>query len=91
MAMIVHAVMNNGSSQIWNAIPEYSDDRLHMSAADAAVATVHINYMVAIALWVGAIVAVLVYGPRNLPRHPRQVLIAASVESHEPTTSRVRR
>jgi hypothetical protein len=29
----------------------------------------------------GAIVLVLVYGPRNLSRHPRQVLAAASDDS----------
>jgi uncharacterized membrane-anchored protein len=90
IAMIVHTALN-ASSQIWNATPEYSGGRLSMSAADAAATTVHINHMVAIALWVGAIVAVLVYGPRNLSRHPRRVLCAASAESHEPTTSRVRR
>jgi hypothetical protein len=63
-----------------------------MNTADTAAATVHINHTVAVALWVRTIVAVLVYRPRNLSRHPRLVLSAASAESHEPTTSpRVRR
>jgi hypothetical protein len=36
--------------------------------------------MMTIVLWVAAVV-VLIYGPRNLSRRPRQVLPAASGES----------
>jgi FlaG/FlaF family flagellin (archaellin) len=42
---------------------------------------VHINVMFAIVVGVAAVVVVLVYGPRNLSRHPRQVLAAAGDES----------
>jgi membrane protease YdiL (CAAX protease family) len=69
MAMLVHAVFN-ASSRLWRAIPEYSVEP--PSAAEAAAQTVHINLMGAIVLWVAAVVVVLVYGPRDLSRRPRQ-------------------
>jgi hypothetical protein len=49
------------------------------TAAEAAQ-TVHINIVMTVVLWVVAVV-VLVCGPRNLSRHPRQVLATASGES----------
>ena len=49
--------------------------------AEAAAQTVHINLMMTIELWVAAVVVVLVYGPRNLSRSPRQVSVSASSES----------
>ena len=41
----------------------------------------HINIVMTVVLWVVAVLVVLVYRPRNLSRHPRQVLAAASGES----------
>jgi hypothetical protein len=61
-----------------------------MSAAEAAAATVRLNLMVAILLWVAAAAVVLIYGPRNLSRRPREVLSAPSAESGEPKIPRVR-
>jgi membrane protease YdiL (CAAX protease family) len=78
MAILLHAVLN-ASTRLWNTLPEYSVEP--PSAAEAAAQTVHINIMMTIVLWIAAIVVVLVYGPRNLSRHPRQVLASASGES----------
>ncbi|HSK99141.1 MAG TPA: type II CAAX endopeptidase family protein [Rubrobacteraceae bacterium] len=78
MAILLHAVLN-ASSRLWNVLPEYSVEP--PSAAEAAAQTVHINLMMTIVLWVAAVVVVLIYGPRNLSRHPRQVLATASAES----------
>ena len=78
MAMFFHAVMN-ASSELWKTIPEYSVKP--PTAAEAVAATVHFNLMTAIALWVAAVVVVLVYGPSNLSRRPRQVLTGAGGES----------
>jgi hypothetical protein len=78
IAILMHAVLN-ASSRLWGAMPEYSVEP--STAAEAAARTVHINIMFAIVVGVAAIVVVLVYGPRNLSRHPRQVLAAASDES----------
>jgi len=55
-------------------IPQYSVRPA--SATEAAAATAHINLMYAIVLWVVAAEVVLVYGPSNLSRKPRQVLSA---------------
>jgi membrane protease YdiL (CAAX protease family) len=87
MAILLHAVLN-ASTRLWNTLPEYSVEP--PSAAEAAAQTVHINLMMTIVLWVAAVVVVLVYGPRDLSRRPRQVLSTDSTESGEPTTSRVR-
>ena len=70
MAMIVHAVMN-ASNETWKAIPQYSVRP--ESTAEAAAGTVHINLMGAIVLWVVAVAVVLIYGPLNLSRNPRQI------------------
>jgi CAAX protease family protein len=80
MAMLVHAVMN-ASTQLWKVLPEYSGGPGSMSAADAAVATVHANLMLTVVLWVAAVSVVLVYGARNLSRKPRQVLANEGGES----------
>ena len=80
MTMLVHAVMN-ASTQLWKVLPEYSDGPGSMSAADAAVATVHANLMLTVVLWVAAVSVVLVYGARNLSRKPRQVLANEGGES----------
>jgi uncharacterized protein len=71
MAMFFHAVMN-ASTEVWKAIPQYSVRPA--SVAETVAGTVHINLMSAIVLWVVAVVVVLVYGPRNLSRRPRQVV-----------------
>ena len=84
IAILMHAVLN-ASSRLWSAMPEYSVEP--PTATEAAAQTVHINLMATIVVWVAAIVVVLVYGPRNLSRHPRQVLAAASAESGAPRTS----
>jgi cytochrome b561 len=84
MAILLDAVLN-ASTRIWNTLPEYAVEP--PTAAEAAAQTVHINIMMTIVLWVAAIVVMLIYGPRNLSRHPRQVLATASDESGEPTTS----
>ena len=78
MAILMHAVLN-ASSRLWSAMPEYSVEP--PTAAEAAAQTVHINLIATIVVWVAAVLVVLVYGPRNLSRHPRQVLAPASSES----------
>lgn len=78
MTILLHAVLN-ASTRLWNTLPEYSVEP--PTAAEAAAQTVHINLMMTIVVWVAAVVVVLVYGPSNLSRHPRQVLAAASSES----------
>ena len=78
LAILMHAVLN-ASSRLWGAMPEYSVEP--PTAAEAAAQTVHINVMFAIVVGAAAVVVMLVYGPRNLSRHPRQVLAAASSES----------
>jgi len=78
MAILLHAVLN-ASTRLWNALPEYSVEP--PTAAEASAQTVHINLIMTIVVWVAAVVVVLVYGPSNLSRHPRQVLAAASSES----------
>jgi membrane protease YdiL (CAAX protease family) len=78
IAILMHAVLN-ASSRLWSAMPEYSVEP--PTAAEAAAQTVHINVMFAIVVGVAALVVVLVYGPRNLSRRPRQVLAAARSES----------
>lgn len=83
MAILLHAVLN-ASGRLWNTLPEYSVEP--PSAAEAAAQTVHINIVMTIVTWVAAVVVVLVYGPRNLSRRPRQVLASAGGESQ----SRVR-
>jgi membrane protease YdiL (CAAX protease family) len=77
-AILLHAV-TNASTRLWNTMPEYSVEP--PNAAEAAAQTVHINIMGAIVTGIAAVVVVLVYGPSNLSRRPRQVLVAsASVE-----------
>jgi uncharacterized protein len=77
MAILMHAVLN-ASSRLWSAMPEYSVEP--PTAAEAAAQTVHINVMGTIVVGVAAVVVVLVYGPRNLSRRPRQVLAAPGGE-----------
>ena len=77
MAMFFHAVIN-ASDELWKVLPEYSGK---ISAAEAAAATVHYYLVLTFVLWVAVVVVVLIYGPRNLSRHPRQVLAPASSES----------
>jgi membrane protease YdiL (CAAX protease family) len=78
MAMFFHAVLNT-ADELWKVLPEYSVEP--PTAAEAASANAHYYLMVGIVVGVAAIVLVLVYGPRNLSRHPRQVLAATSSES----------
>ena len=70
IVMLVHAVMN-ASTQMWKALPEYSGGP--PGPAEAAAATVHVNLMFTIVLWVAAAAAVFVYGARDLSRRSRQV------------------
>jgi membrane protease YdiL (CAAX protease family) len=69
MAALLHAGVN-ASSEMWKVMPEYLGP---MSEADAAAATVNVNLMGAVVLWVAALIVVLVTGPRDLSRRPRQV------------------
>jgi membrane protease YdiL (CAAX protease family) len=78
MAMFFHAVLNT-AAELWKVLPEYSVEP--PTAAEAAAASAHYYLMVGIVVGVAAIVLVLVYGPRNLSRHPRQVLATAISES----------
>jgi CAAX protease family protein len=71
IAILLHAVLN-ASGRLWSTLPEYSVEP--PSAAEAAAQTVHINIVMTIVMWVAAVVVALVYGPRYLSRHPRQVL-----------------
>jgi len=84
MVMLFHAVLNT-SDELWKVLPRYSEGEI--SAAETAAATAHYYLMVAIVLWVAVVGVVLVYGPRDLSRHPRQVLATASSESAKPTTN----
>ncbi len=79
MAILLHAVLN-ASGRLWSTLPEYSVEP--PSAAEAAAQTVHINIVMTIVLWVAAVMVVLIYGPRNLSRRPRQVLASASGDPH---------
>ena len=87
MAILLHAMVN-ASGQLWKAMPEYSAEPA--SAAQAAAATTHTNVMFAIVVGVAAVVVVLVYGPRDLSRHPQEVSNTPYAGSGEPTASRVR-
>jgi hypothetical protein len=69
-------------------MPEYSVEPA--SAVEAAAATTHMNLMFAIVVGAAALVVVLVYGPRNLSRHPREVLSVPDAGSGKPTAPRVR-
>jgi uncharacterized protein len=78
MAMLFHAILNT-APELWKVLPEYSVEP--PTAAEAAAASAHYYLIVGIVAGVAAIVVVLVYGPRNLSRHSRQVLAAASNDS----------
>jgi membrane protease YdiL (CAAX protease family) len=71
MAMIFHAFMN-ASSAVWKVLPEYLAEPA--SAAEALARNVQIHLMMTIVLWAAAVVVVLVFGPRNLSRRPKQVV-----------------
>ena len=87
LAILLHAMVN-ASGQLWKAMPEYAVEPA--SAAKAAAATTHMNLMFAIVIGVAAVMVVFVYGPRNLSRHPREVLGASGAESGESKPPRVR-
>jgi membrane protease YdiL (CAAX protease family) len=86
MAILLHAMVN-ASGQLWKVMPEYS---VEPASAAKAAATTHMNLMFAIVVGVAAVVVVLVYGPRNLSRYPREVLSVPEAGSGKPTASRVR-
>ena len=67
MAVLLHGLVN-ASSPMWKAVPEYGA----MATLDAA-ATVHINLLDTIVLWVAAAAIVVVYGALDLSRRPRQI------------------
>jgi membrane protease YdiL (CAAX protease family) len=87
LAILLHSMIN-ASGQLWKVMPEYSVEPA--SAAKAAAATTHMNLMFVIVVGVAALVVVLVYGPRNLSRRPREVLDAPYAGSGEQTAPRVR-
>jgi membrane protease YdiL (CAAX protease family) len=66
--MILHAMLNASTSPLWRAIPDYST----REATTTAVVT-HLYLVQAAVLWVAAVAVVLVYGSRDLSRHPRQI------------------
>ncbi len=72
MIMILHAVTNASTGQMWRAIPE----------ASTALSNTSVYLFEAAVLWVAAIAVVLVFGAPNLSRRPRQVLADAGGESH---------
>jgi uncharacterized protein len=78
MAMFFHAIINT-ADELLKVLPEYSVKP--SNAAEAAAATSHFYFIMSVVLWVAAIVLVLVYGSRNLSRHPKQVLAATGGES----------
>jgi hypothetical protein len=78
MAMIFHAVLNT-ADELWKVLPEYSVEP--PTAAEVVAANAHAYLMIGIVAGVAAIVLVLVYGPRNLSRHSRQVLAATRSEA----------
>jgi uncharacterized protein len=71
MIMILHAVTNASTGQMWRAIPE----------ASTVLSNTSVYLLQAAVLWIVAIVLVLVYGASNLSRKPRQVLPFTSGES----------
>jgi membrane protease YdiL (CAAX protease family) len=71
MVMIVHAFMN-ASNAVWKTLPEYLAEPA--SAAEAAARNVHVHLMLTIVLWVAAAAIVVIYGPSDLSRRPRQVV-----------------
>jgi uncharacterized protein len=71
MIMILHAVTNASTGQMWRAIPE----------ASTVLSNTSVYLLQAVPLWVAALVLVLVYGASNLSRKPRQVLLPTSGES----------
>ena len=78
MAMLFHAVINS-ADELWKVLPEYSVRP--PTATEAAAESAHFYLMLTIVLGVVATVLVLVYGPRNLSRRPKQVLAATSSET----------
>jgi membrane protease YdiL (CAAX protease family) len=78
MAMFFHAVLNT-ADELWKVLPEYSVEP--PTAAEVVAANAHAYLMIGIVAGVAAIVLVLVYGPRNLSRHSRQVLAATRSEA----------
>jgi uncharacterized protein len=78
MAMFFHAALNT-APELWKILPEYSVEP--PTAAEAASASAHYYLIVGLVAGVAAIVVVLVYGPRNLSRHSRQVLAATRSDS----------
>jgi len=69
LVMILHAVLNASTSPMWRAIPDYSTRE-----ATTTAVTTHLYLVQAAVLWVAVIAVVLVYGPRDLARHPRQTM-----------------
>jgi membrane protease YdiL (CAAX protease family) len=71
IAMILHGTIN-ASSELLKAVPDYAVRPA--SVAEAAALTGRIYLLLTVAMAVAATVVVLVHGPRNLSRRPRQVL-----------------
>ena len=78
MAMFFHAVINV-ADELWKVLPENSV--APANAAEAAAANAHYFLMLTIVAGIAVVVVVLVYGPSNLSRRPKQELAAASSES----------
>jgi membrane protease YdiL (CAAX protease family) len=85
VAMIVHAFMN-ASIVAWRGLPEYLAEPA--SAAEATARNVHVHLMLIVVLWVAAAAIVVIYGPSDLSRRPRQVLGHTEQKSIRTSTTR---
>jgi membrane protease YdiL (CAAX protease family) len=85
IAMILHGTVN-ASSELLKAVPDYAVRPA--SITEAAALTGHIYLLLTVAMAVAATVVVLVYGPRDLSRRPRQVLKATGGRPRADGTSR---
>ena len=85
IAMVLHGA-TNASGALMRAVPEYAVRPA--AVADAAALTQRIYLLLTVVMTVAAAVVVLVHGPRDLSRRPRQVLEATADRPLEAGTSR---
>jgi membrane protease YdiL (CAAX protease family) len=85
IAMILHGTIN-ASGELLKAVPEYAVRPA--TVAEAAALTGRIYLLLTVAMAVAATVVVLVHGPRDLSRRPREVPEAAGDRPPADRTSR---
>jgi membrane protease YdiL (CAAX protease family) len=85
IAMVLHGA-TNASGALMRAVPEYAVRPA--AVAEAAALTERIYLLLTVAMAVAAAVVVLVHGPRDLSRRPRQVLEPTADRPLEAGTSR---